>query len=101
MRFKDFFKEELRGLFGSPVKVNPVKVDQSTEKEFYKPPTSTKKGGSTITRMMRSDKMLASSPRPSGETPKHVTIASNFDKKPEFFKMPQKPKQVKSPLNLS
>ena len=100
MTFKEFLQLELQGVFGTPVKVDPVKADHSMEKKFFQPSTSSKKGGSTIKRMMRPEKMIASSPRPSGATPKQVTLQSNLDKKPEFFKMPSKPKQIKPPLGL-
>lgn len=103
MRFKEFLqKENLTGLFGDPIKVDPIKADHGFDKKFFQPPTSSKKGGSTIKRMMRPEKMMAmSSPRPSGATPKQVTLQSNLDKKPEFFKMPQKPQEVKPPLGLT
>ena len=90
----------MKGLFGDPIKVDPVRADYAMDKKFFKPPSTSPKGGSTIKRMMRPEKMIASSPRPTGDTPKQRTLPSNLDKKPEYFKMPQKPKMVKPPLNL-
>jgi hypothetical protein len=103
MRFREFLQNKsqgMKGLFGDPIKVDPVRADHEIDKKFYKPPSASPKGGSTIKRMMRPEKMIASSPRPTGATPKQVTLQSSLGKKPEYFKMPGKPKNVKPPLDL-
>jgi hypothetical protein len=107
MRFKEFLqKEELQGLYGNPVKVNPARVDHALDKKFWTgvadTPSTKKRGGSDIKRMMGGQKTMAKASMPSANLPQQVTLRRNNPG--EFFKPPKKsstPTKVKSPLGIS
>lgn len=107
MKFKDFLqKEELQGLYGSPIKADASRVDHALDKDFYDPktitPSTKKRGGSDIKRMLGSQKTMAKASMPTGELPKQTTLKNN--KPGEFFKSPQislKSTKVKPPLGIS
>ena len=107
MTFKEFLqKEELKGLYGNPVKSNPVHVDHAIDKKFFTSAPMThatkQRGGSDIKRMMGRDKSFAKAIMPTGDFPKQITLKRNVPG--EFFKSPKvstKPKKVKSPLGVS
>ncbi len=107
MTFKEFLQNgQLQGLFGSPIKSNPARVDHDLDKKFHKDaamtPSTKKRGGSDIKRMMGRDKSLARVSTPTGDFPKSISLKRNVAG--DFFKYPKnpsKPTKVKPPLGLS
>lgn len=106
MTFKEFLqKEDLQGLFGNPVKSNPARVDHALDKKFFQQaamtPSTKKRGGSDIKRMLGGQKTMSKAVMPSGDLPNSVTIKPH--KAGEYFKSPKNgsTKKVKSPMGLS
>ena len=102
MRFKDFIKEDLQGLFGKVKAANPPAVDHFKDKKFFVPPQAKPGGKSSVQSMTDGNKAVATAAMPSVGLPsskKQHTLRKPSSEKTQHFRQP-KPKTVKPPLGL-
>lgn len=97
MRFKEFYNEELQGLFGKIKALNTGTLAHRVEKNSRKPDVAKK--GTTVSRMM-SGPDVTTTPRPAGITipKKPMTIPTNFTDRSKQLTGKPKVKDIAAPI---